>query len=377
MWYHPFLTDSYTDILLIVFIFITSVQLFWYLFFFVRLAFYKKKNTSTAKEPVSVVICARNEYENLKKNLPLILEQDYPDYEVVVVNDGSDDDSDFLLHSLSKTYPRLKIVTIRENVNFFSGKKFPLSIGIKSAKNDILLLTDADCIPESDQWITNMQSNYTKGVEIVLGYGRYEKEKGLLNILIRFDTIHIAIQYLSFALAGTAYMGVGRNLSYRKKMFYAKNGFQSHYKLKSGDDDLFINHAATSKNVRIEISRESCTESEPKKNFPEWYAQKKRHFSTSNYYMFRHKFLLSLYYISQLLFYILAIWTACNLQNLIIVISLIVIRTAVQYFIFFNCMKKLNEKLLLVTLPLLEMILLIMNPFISLANLVNKENKWK
>lgn len=377
MWYHPLSTVSYTDILLVIFIFFCAIQFFWYLFFFLRLGVYKKNKTSSSSDPVSVVVCARNEYENLKKNLPAILEQDFPEFEVVVVDDCSDDDTAFLLQTFTKTYPLLKVVTIRENVNFFSGKKFPLSIGIKSAKYDILVLTDADCIPESNQWLKRIQSNYTEGVEIVLGYGRYEKLKGFLNLLIRFDTVHIAMQYLSFALAGIPYMGVGRNLSYRKTMFYARNGFQSHYKLKSGDDDLFINRAANSRNVRIEISSESHTESEPKKSFIEWIAQKRRHFTTSGHYLFWHQILLGMYYLSQFGFYAFGIFLLCNLENLIIVISLIVIRMALHYFIFFKCLKKLNEKLLLVTLPLLELILLILNPFIVVVNIFNKDKKWK
>jgi len=377
MWYHSFFTNNPADILLIVFIAVAVLQLFWYWFFFSRLAFYRKKKTASSKEPVSVVICAKNEYENLRKNLPLILEQDYPDYEVVLVDDASEDDTAYLLRELAKTHSHLKVVTIRDNVNFFSGKKFPLSIGIKSAKNDILLLTDADCVPESNKWIEQMQSGYGKDVDIVLGYGRYEKKNSFLNILIRFDTIHIVIQYLSFALSGIPYMGVGRNLSYRKKMFYRMNGFQSHYMLKSGDDDLFINQAAKSRNVNIEISSESQTLSIPKLTFKEWFAQKKRHLSTSSHYKFKHKFLLGLYYFTQLSFYILAVLMLGFATNIIIVSGLIVLRLASQIFIFKKCLNRLNEKYLLLTLPLIEMILLILNPFMALANLVNKENKWK
>ena len=377
MWYHPFLTYFPADILLMGFIVVTAIQLFWYWFFFSRLAFYRKKKVPGTKEPVSIVICAKNEYENLRRNLPLILDQDYPDYEVVLVNDGSEDDTAYLLNALSKTHKHLKVVTIRESVNFFSGKKFPLSIGIKSAKNDIILLTDADCVPESNKWIEQMQSGYNEGVEIILGYGKYEKKEGLLNMLIRFDTIHIAVQYLSFALAGIAYMGVGRNLSYRKKMFYRMNGFQSHYMLKSGDDDLFINQSANSRNVRIEISYESQTVSLPKLTFKEWFAQKKRHLSTSTHYKFRHKLLLGLYYFTQVSFYILAVLLFCFMDNFIIFSGLILLRLASQIFIFKKCLHRLNEKHLLLTLPLIEIILLILNPFMALAKFVNKENKWK
>ena len=158
-------------------------------------------------EPVSVVICAHNEFLHLRDNLPSILHQDYPEYEVLVVNHFSDDDTPYLLRKLQEQYPHLHVVTIEEELNFFTGKKFPLSIGIKSARYDRILLTDADCRPVSDQWIRWMSSGFDQRKEIVLGYGRYRYNKGLLNALIRFDTLHIALQYLGFALAGRPYMG--------------------------------------------------------------------------------------------------------------------------------------------------------------------------
>ena len=217
------------------------VQLVFYWAFFWRLGRYRNKVMERKPTGVSVVICAHNEYHHLKESLPLILEQDYPDFEVLVVNHSSDDDTHYLLNELEERHPHLKIISIKEDLNFFSGKKFPLSIGIKSAKHDMVLLTDADCKPASRYWIRQMQSAFTPKTEVVLGYGPYNRSPGLLNKLIRFDTAHIAIQYLSYALAGIPYMGVGRNLSYLKQVFYKNNGFISHYRIRSGDDDLFIN----------------------------------------------------------------------------------------------------------------------------------------
>ena len=195
------------SILFFIFSISAFIQLIYYWVLFSRLAFYRAKSRKRTKEPVSVVICAKDEYENLQTNLPLILEQDYKEFEVVVVNDASEDDTAELLTDLSLKYKNLKIVDIKADLNFFKGKKFPLSIGIKSAKNDIILLTDADCKPESKNWISHMQSAFTGDKKIVLSYGAYEKKKGILNKIIRFDTLHIAIQYLSYALAGIPYMG--------------------------------------------------------------------------------------------------------------------------------------------------------------------------
>jgi len=278
---------------------------------------------------------------------------------------------------LSLKYKNLKEVHIKENLNFFSGKKFPLSIGIKSAKNEQLLLTDADCQPSSNQWIRNMQSQFVNGKEIVLGYGGYKTQKGLLNYLIRFETLHVAIQYLSCSLMNFTYMGVGRNLAYRKSLFYKNNGFISHYKVKSGDDDLFINQVANSKNATIEISKGSTTISEAHTSFSGWIRQKKRHFTTGKFYKPKHKIFLSIYSISQLLFFLSFAVLAAYSYNIIFLSSLFLFRILNQIFIFKKCMIRLDERKLLLISPILEILLIIINPLLMFSNMIIKQNKWK
>jgi len=326
---------------------------------------------------VSVVICARNEYLHLKENLPLILEQDYPAFEVLVVNHSSDDDTQYLLTSLAATYPNLKNITIQQDLNFFSGKKFPLSIGIKSARYDQVLLTDADCKPASRDWIRHMQSAFTPKIEVVLGYGSYSRSPGLLNRLIRFDTVHIAIQYLSYALAGIPYMGVGRNLSYLKQIFYRNNGFISHYHIRSGDDDLFINRVARRSNTAIMVHPDSYTLSDPKQTTGQWITQKKRHLSTSNLYKFSHKLLLGMYAFSLVAFYLLFILMLSLNWSAVPVLGLFFIRLVSQYVVFAGCMKKLNEKDLVVFLPFYEVLLLLFNAGIIISNIFHKPTRWK
>jgi glycosyltransferase involved in cell wall biosynthesis len=364
--------------ILVIFALSAFVQLVFYWGIFARLAFRRQKNDqSTPDQPVSVVICARNEYRNLAANLPLILQQDYPNFEVVVVNDNSDDDSNYLLKDFELEYKNLKIVTISQTLNFFSGKKFPLSIGIKSAKNELMLLTDADCKPRSSQWLRQMQRNFTSSTEIVLGYGAYETAPGLLNKIIRFDTLHIAIQYFSLALARIPYMGVGRNLAYRKSLFYKNNGFISHYRIPSGDDDLFVNKAANSRNTRIEISQGSHTLSEAKTKFSAWVRQKRRHFSSSKFYKTNHKFVLGLYLISQVLFLASFILLISQLWLYQVVLGIFGFRLISQLFIFKKCMIQLGEKNLLLLLPLFEVFFVIFNPLLSLTNIFQPKVPWK
>ena len=372
------LTDNLiVNIVLYIFYSSVLIQLIYYWGIFSRLAFYKNKNQARQPQPVSVVICAKNEYYNLKENLPLILQQNYHDFEVVVVNDESDDETYFLLKLLQEEYKNLKIVNFTDNVNFFKGKKFPLSIGIKCAKNDLILLTDADCKPESNEWISRMQENFHSGTEIVLGYGKLKSEGSLLNKLIRFDTLHIAIQYLSMALAGSPYMGVGRNLAYRKTLFYRQNGFISHYKLKSGDDDLFVNAAATSKNTKIMISHQSHTVSEAKKTFTNWIIQKRRHLTSGKRYKSSTKLNLGIYSFSQLVFFATFAVLVSVDYTFLIVYPLFVLRLSSQLIIFKRAMIKLNEKNLFIGIPFFEIFFIIFNPLIVIYNTVSKPDKWK
>ncbi len=353
------------------------IQLFYFWIIFGRFAFYKKKSPHSSVLPVSVVICAKNEFHNLKKNLPLILSQDYPDFEVVVVNDASDDETIFLLEDISREDKRLKVVSITQDLNFFKGKKFPLSLGIKSAKNEQLLLTDADCTPAGTGWLRSMCSHFDENTEVVLGYGKYRMENNLMNTIIRSETLFTAIQYFSYALLGIPYMGVGRNLAYKRSLFLKNKGFISHYNVSSGDDDLFINKVANKKNTQIEISPESFTLSPAKQTFREWWIQKRRHLSTSKYYKPKHKFLLGFYSFTLFILFLGFILLIGFRYNIYFVLALLFIRWISQLFILKKSMNKLDEKKLLLISPIVEVLLLVLYPVIVIANLVSKQSKWK
>ncbi|MCX6268048.1 MAG: glycosyltransferase [Bacteroidetes bacterium] len=359
------------------FAFVFLLQQAFYWLIFLRLGRYKHQAGKSGQKGVSVVICAHNEYHHLVETLPLMLEQDYPDYEVLVVNHSSDDDTQYLLTNLEEKYPHLTTINIREDLNFFSGKKFPLSIGIKSAKHDVVLLTDADCKPASKDWLRLMQSAFLPKTEIVLGYSPYYRSAGLLNKLIRFDAAHIATQYLSYALAGIPYMGVGRNLSYMKEVFYKNQGFIAHYRVRSGDDDLFINRVANRSNTAIMALPGSYTFSDPKQTFGHWVTQKKRHLSTSHLYKLKHKILLGLYAFSLVAFYGLFILLLALNWSPIPVLGIFLLRLISQYIIMTGCMRQLNEKDLVPFLPFYEVVLLIFNAGILISNVVHKPTRWK
>ena len=289
--------------ILVIFILAWIIQMVYHWILFRRLAFYKKHDKSCSYEPVSVIVCARDAYEYLLDIIPVLLKQDYPEYEVVIVNDCSQDQTEEYLKDLARNNPKINLVNLTQHLNFFHGKKFPLSMGIKSARYDLLLLTDADCVPSTDQWIKEMVKTYDTNTEVVVAYGPYFERKGLLNKLIRFDTLYIAMQYLSLALAKKPYMGVGRNLSYRKSTFMKNKGFISHYNIPSGDDDLFISQVANKRNTNVYIDSVNRVESEPKRTWGTWIRQKRRHYSTGVKYKPQTNRLLGLLLGSRLAYY--------------------------------------------------------------------------
>lgn len=373
-----FTTFSVGLVIFGLFAFALIVQVWYYLFYFRRLAFYKKKDLPVSAPPASVIICARNEEDNLAEFLHFIFEQDYPEFEVVIVNDCSFDNTPDVLKELAKKYSNLKIVTIQESKNHLHGKKVALMMGIKGAKYEHLLLTNAACKPNSTHWLRNMMQHFSSKTEIVLGYGAYEKQKGFLNKIIRFETFMIALQYLSFALAGKTYMGTGKNLAYKKSLFFKMKGFASHYHIEAGDDDLFVNEAATKHNSEIEISIDSHTVSRVKKTFKDWILQKARQGKTFSHYNVKSKFQLTMLHLSQYLFFASLITLLILQFEPIFVLSLFAFRLSIQILIFNGSMGLLSEKDLLIYLPIMELILLlIIYPQITISSIFINKNKWK
>jgi cellulose synthase/poly-beta-1,6-N-acetylglucosamine synthase-like glycosyltransferase len=338
---------SWSEIWFTLFCLICFIQLLYYTWFFQRLAFFRKPSKDKSQQhPVSVIICARDEAANLAENLPGALSQSYPStHEVIVVNHNSQDDTRYLLEEFKKTFKGLHIVNLEYEAKGIPGKKYPLSMGIREARHEVLVLTDSDCIPASEHWVEKMQDGYLEGTQIVLGYSPYKKKPGLLNKLIRFETFHSALQYLSYALAGQPYMGVGRNLSYKKELFLKNKGFSSINHVPGGDDDLFINKVANAANTRVVIDSESFTFSEPKKTFREWIRQKTRHYTTGKYYKPRHKFLLASYALSHVLFYPVFVLSLLNPPAVgsSVILTVFGIRFLLQGIVYFRSMKKLGE----------------------------------
>lgn len=344
----------WVEALKISFLIATLMQLAFWLGLFSRLAFYRKAMSKPGHPPgVSIIICAQNEADNLQNFLPKILEQEYENFEVIVVNDQSVDNSAAILLEFQRKYPILHFIT--ESNKELPGKKSALSKGILAAKNEILLLTDADCFPISSHWIKSMLAHYSAKEPIVLGYSPYQKENSWLNFFIQYETVYTATQYFSFALAGLPYMGVGRNLAYAKNIFKEQNGFQKHLHIASGDDDLFISQATERYSATINLEATSFVHSIPKKSWKSYYYQKRRHLSTANSYRPVHQFLLGLLAWSHLWHYLsgLILLVICPICLPLIATGYLV-RIGIVSFMYWHIMGKLQSPELRFWTPLLD-----------------------
>jgi len=359
----------------ILFLIVVVIQVIYYLYFFSRFAFSKTNKKKETNIPISIIICAKNEENNIENYLPSIINQQYDDFEIILVNDHSTDNTLEVMTFYAQFHSNIKIVNLTDKKST-GNKKNAITQGVKAAKYEHLLFTDADCKPNTEHWISEMTSHFINKKEIILGYGAHKKiDNSWLNKLIRFETLLTAIQYFSYAKANLAYMGVGRNLAYTKSLFTKVNGFESHKHIKSGDDDLLINQIANN-NVSSCYSENSFTYSKPHINFKKWIYQKRRHISTANSYKLIHKILLGLFYISQFSFWFLSIYLLLFSENKQLALSLFLIRSIFLYIIYGFSAKKLKENDLIVYLPFLELFLIIIQLRIFIQNLFSSPKNW-
>lgn len=337
------------DILCFVFFASAAIQFTYLCFVFGRLAFFSNPlhpETSPHEEGVTIVVAARNERQNLKGLIPILSAQKYPDFEILIVNDRSDDGTHALLEKMMNIYPQLRTVTVRYTPPHVTAKKYALTLGIKVAKNDIILLTDADCLPVSENWIQLMSRPLRAGNKLLaLGHGAYQRSSGFLNRLIQYETLFTAINYLSFALWKAPLMGVGRNLCYRKGFFMEKKAFKDLWHINGGDDDLLINQYATGNNTAVVIHPDSITLSKPKTDWKGYLTQKNRHFHAGKYYKTKNKLKLGIYMFTHLIFWasaFLLVMTAKSWEPIATVVGLTILRAVLQLTVFTSAKKKLE-----------------------------------
>jgi cellulose synthase/poly-beta-1,6-N-acetylglucosamine synthase-like glycosyltransferase len=356
------------------------IQCLYYLLVFARLNFVRPfSGLPEFLPPASVIICARNEARNLRQNLKVVLIQQYKQYEVIVVNDQSTDNTIDVLVEYYKRNKNLRIVNIEpgEPKNM-AGKKYALLKGIEAASFNTIVVTDADCRPATTHWLAKIVGAYMSNTQIVLAHSPFEKQTGLLNKLIRYENFVTALQYFGFAAAGLPYMGVGRNLSYKKELFKNFKGFESSKNLLTGDDDLFINAVATAKNTEVCIDKDAFTFSNPETSLSGWLTQKRRHLRSGFKYRFHHLLLLFVFALSNFLFY--ALFVVCLITKAFVTKWLLLIFLGVLLIKFlstFTVYTKLGSADLQLLSPLLDIAYVLYLLFIFFLLLLKPKDTWK
>ncbi len=374
--------------LLLAVVAVILVQFGYFLFVFVRLAFYKKNVNETSRLPsVSIVVCARNELANLQELLPHLVAQDYPHFDIVIAIDRSTDGSAEYIKNEALVDKRIKFLEIDKDYDHVTPKKYALTAAIRGSDKDVVLLTDADCRPASDQWLRLMANELTDQKQIVLGFSPYYTESGFLNRLIRFETFYVALQYLSFALAGRPYMGVGRNLMYRRELFIQNKGFYTHLAVMGGDDDLLMNEIATANNTAICIDPDSFCYSIPKQTWADWLTQKKRHLSVSKKYKTKNKIMLGLLSALQVLswggvgVFLIGCLIYYPSSQSILLLGLLVffIPRLLQWLILILANKKLGNTIAWYAIPFLDFVLHIYYVAMAAVMWANRKTKitWR
>ncbi len=363
-------------ILLVVFFVAVGIQTL-YLFVFLTAFVRKRSIASQASVPVSVVVCAHDEELNLKELVPQLLEQDYSSFEVIIVNDRSNDGTyDFLLEE-TKKHARLRMVHVDRLPNHVNAKKYALTLGIKAAANEWILLTDADCRPSGRNWITSMSSQFDDDKQIVLGISPYQKSPGWLNLFIRFESLFTILQYIGFSFLNKPYMGVGRNLAYRKSLFLEKKGFNQFSAVVGGDDDLFVNQHAQSQSTAVQLSVDSHMISIPKTTLKSFFHQKVRHLSVGKHYRFSDRFVLGLFGSTWILTWFTGLPLLIASELKVWVGVAILLRMIVLIITFQAAIKKMGLRFEVWALPLLDFLYSIYYISTGLVALLTKKIRWR
>lgn len=355
---------------------ILAVQIIYLIVFLISFSGEKRIPSTSTPTGISVIVCAHDEEENLRQLIPILLAQDHPNYEIIIVDDRSNDGTFDYLLTATKEHPKLRMVTVRELPRHMTGKKFALSMGIKAATHDWVLLTDADCRP-GPHWISGMGQYFLNDKNIVIGFSPYEKHPGLLNSFIRFESFLTAIQYFGFALAGRPYMGVGRNLAYRRNLFLESKGFNEHFDILGGDDDLFVNKHAHAKSVNVAMGTGVLVRSVPKKTWRELFHQKLRHLSVGRRYKAGDRLSLGIFAATWILtpFTWLALPFLANLW--FVAGGLILLRITTLCVLFSAAGRRLGEPFEVWKTPFLDFIYAFYYLVAGPIALVTKRVRWK
>ncbi|MEO9475222.1 MAG: glycosyltransferase [Cyclobacteriaceae bacterium] len=335
-----------------------------------------KKLRNELSHKFSIIICAHNEAENLKKNIPLILMQDYAEFEVLVVLDRCTDNSFDILSNIYEHDPRLKVITINAVSDGFHPKKYGITKAIEMARHEWLLLTDADCVPVSKNWIQSFSNEIESGKEIILGLSPYAPGSDFLGQLVCYETYRTALSYIASSISGDTYMGVGRNLAYKKEIFIQNGGFGENKGVTGGDDDLFIQRIAQKENVAINLDENSLTKSPPKRTWYEYFQQKTRHLSVGKYYPTSVKIQLTTSALLHSLVWLIFIFLVSFKPDQWVVSGVFALVIIVKGLVSKYTSRKLHMNWNLVLFPILDFAYAVFLPLVGLRSFLIKKIQW-
>ena len=322
----------------------------------------KEQRSLSGNPPGMSVIIATSDCEHLlEKHLPLILQQEYPDFEVIVVDDNSKDDTRELVGRLSEQYPNLYGTFTSDSIRYISHKKLALMLGIKAAKKEWVVFIEPDCYPVSNQWLARLARHCTDSTDVVLGYSNYERKSGFANLCYMYDTLLQQLRMLGITLLGKGYMGIGRNMAYRRQIFFDHKGYSRHLDLERGEDDLFINEHIASRRITADISSESvvrCTSA----NVYTWKGDKLSRLFIRGKMHGMQPFLLGADTLTRLLLFIMVVggitlsimhhwWLSVG-----VIAALWLISLGCRIFVYHRASRALDERLYNVSLPLFDII---------------------
>lgn len=374
----------YALICLILLGFIIFSLLLYYLVFYGRFVFRKEKKHVLSEDfpPISIIIVAHDEAHHLIKSLPELLTQDYPNYEVVLVNDNSTDETPQLAIEMRNKYHNLHYVNMTSSVSTIEGKKFPMAIGIQAAQNDVVLLTGPSCQPSSPYWLRQVAGRFVRRTRVVLGHASYEKRPGFFNKLLHYDALETSIIAFSYTICGMPVMADGRNLAYNKDIFFKnKEKYFRHSQLPFGEDCIFINEAVKHDVCNVVASPEAVMEQYPIE-FSKWFQLKQFALISRSFYKTVPRMLLKWYNWLGFWFHIAAIGTLAViavLKNWIllgIVGAAVLLKIGMQYLVFIKGANKLGEKEVLPGMLLYDILVTVLRPWIYLGSKFEK-SKWK
>jgi glycosyltransferase involved in cell wall biosynthesis len=319
------------------------IQLYYYLFIFRKVG--SKRRTQATEhtgEPVSVIICVKDDSINLSKILPLLLQQNYPEYEVIVVNDNSSDDSEEILKLAQNQYPHLQIRNLVAHKSVH-GKSVVLGVGIKAAKYNRIVVTDVACLPSTD-WLKSVSTGFDS--EIVMGYTRYIA----VGKFVRIANYYESLFQLGYALNRRPYTASGENDSFRKELFFAK-GFNPLLRKPEKVEQVFFNSVMNKTNTSVVLLPDAIVASEKHLSVGNWCLECSLNLFSKRLFRRGARHVKSPEMISKTLFYIsciVAIIMSINETPLLAsIVGVFLLRLIIQIFVFVSTQKRLGEKRLL------------------------------